>query len=130
LGNTEVSSVARVSKLGREAYLKAWSGKRLQPGSSSWVFDPVRDVQVFGFDVTVDGKPHREASADGLKRHEKELTANADKKLIMNFTHQLLMPATSRDSSAEWSVWMARNHEMVRLMLGRYPNVSLLVSSP
>ena len=128
LGNTEVSPVARVSKLGREEYLRVWSGKGLKPGSSSWAFDPVRDVRVIGFDVTVDGKPHGEASADGLKWLEKELTANTGKKLIMIFTHQLLMPTTPRDSSAEWSVWMVKNHEKVRLMLGRYPNVRLVVS--
>ena len=53
---------------------------------------------------------------------------NADSKLIMIFTHQILMPTTPRDSSAEWSVWMVRNHEKVRQMLGRYPNVRLVVS--
>jgi 3',5'-cyclic AMP phosphodiesterase CpdA len=128
LGNTEVSPVAGVSKLGREDFLKAWSGKGLKPGNSSWTVDPVREVRVIGFDVTVDGRPHGEASPEKLKWLESELRAAKNKKLIMIFTHQLLMPTTPRDTSPEWSIWMVKNHEKVRVMLERYPNVRLVIS--
>ncbi len=128
LGNTEVSPVSGVSKLGRDDYLKAWSGKGLKPGNSSWAFDPVRGVRVIGFDVTVDGKPHGEAGFENMRWLENELKVNKSKKLIIIFTHQLLMPTTSRDSSPEWSLWMVKNHEKVRVMLERYPNVRLVVS--
>lgn len=128
LGNTEVSPVSGVSKLGRDDYLKAWSGKGLKPGNSSWAFDPVRGVRVIGFDVTVDGKPHGEAGFENMRWLENELKVNKSKKLIIIFTHQLLMPTTPRDSSPEWSLWMVKNHEKVRVMLERYPNVRLVVS--
>lgn len=128
LGNTEVSPVGGVSKLGREDYLKAWSGKGLKPGRSSWAFDPVRGVRVIGFDVTVDGKPYGEADTKGLKWLENELNANKSKKLILIFTHQLLMPTTPRDTSPEWSFWMVKDHEKLRSVLERYANVRLVVS--
>jgi 3',5'-cyclic AMP phosphodiesterase CpdA len=129
LGNTEVSPIQGVSKLGREDYLKAWSGKGLKPGSSSWAFDPVNGVRVIGFDVTVDGRPHGEATTDGLKWLENELRENQKKKLVIVFTHQLLMPTTPKDESPEWSFWMVKNHEYVRSVLDRYPNVRLVVSA-
>lgn len=128
LGNTEVSPIRGVSKLGKDDYLKAWSGKGLKPGSSSWAFDPVHGVRVIGFDVTVDGRPHGEATSDGLKWLENELKANHKKKLIIVFTHQLLMPTTPKDDGPEWSIWMVKNHEKVRSVLDRYPNVRLVVS--
>jgi 3',5'-cyclic AMP phosphodiesterase CpdA len=128
LGNTEVSPINGVSKLGRDDYLKAWSGKGLKPGSSSWAFDPLQNVRVIGFDVTIDGKPHGEATPEGLKWLEKELQENKKKKLIIVFTHQLLIPTTPKDNSPEWSIWMVKNHEKVRSVLERYPNVRLVVS--
>jgi 3',5'-cyclic AMP phosphodiesterase CpdA len=128
LGNTEVSPIRGVSKLGRDEYLKAWSGKGLNPGSSSWAFDPVHNVRVIGFDVTVVGQPHGEATPDGLKWLENELKENQKKKLVVVFTHQLLMPTTPKDESSDWSFWMVKNHAKVRSVLERYPNVRLVVS--
>jgi 3',5'-cyclic AMP phosphodiesterase CpdA len=128
LGNTEVSPVSGVSRLRREDYLKAWSGKGLNQGSSSWAFDPVRGVRVIGLDVTVDGKPRGEATPEGLKWLEAELAANRSKKLIIIFTHQLLMPTTPKDNSPEWSFWMVKNHEKVRRVLEQYSNVRLVIS--
>jgi len=128
LGNTEVSPLTGVSKLGREEYLKAWSGKGLRPGNSSWAFNPVPGVRAIGFDVTVNGKPHGLASMEGLKWLENELSENEQKKLIIVFTHQLLMPTTEKDNGLEWGVWMVRNCEKVRNVLEQYPNVRLVVS--
>jgi Icc protein len=128
LGNTEVSPIAGVSRLGREDYLKTWSGRGLRPGHSSWAFDPVRNVRVIGFDVTVDGKPHGEASVTELKWLEQELKAGKSKKLIIVFTHQLLLPTTPRDKSPEWSIWMVKNNARVREVIESYPNVRLVVS--
>jgi Icc protein len=128
LGNTEVSPITGVSKLNRDDYLKAWTGNGLLPGHSSWAFDPVKNVRVIGFDVTVDGKPYGEASAQELKWLEDELKANRSKKLIIVFTHQLLMPTTPRDTSHEWSFWMVKNHALVREVIGSHPNVRLVVS--
>lgn len=128
LGNTEVSPVNGVSNLGREDYLKAWSGKGLKPGQSSWAFDPVKGVRVIGFDVTADGKPHGEASPAGLKWLEKELQENRNKKLIMVFTHQLLRPTTPQDKMQGWSLWMVKNSLKVNDILERHPNVRLVVS--
>lgn len=128
LGNTEVSPITGVSKLGREDYIKAWTSKGLRPGHSSWAFDPVRNVRVIGFDVTVDGKPYGEAGLLELKWLEGELKANKSKKLIILFTHQLLMPTTAKDKSPEWSFWMVRNHARVREILERFSNVRLVVS--
>jgi Icc protein len=128
LGNTEVSPINGVSQLGREDYLKAWAGRGLRPGRSSWAFDPVQNVRVIGFDVTVDGKPHGNASATELKWLETELKAARSRKLIIIFTHQLLQPTTSRDMSPEWSVWMVKNNALVRELIEAYPNVRLVVS--
>lgn len=128
LGNTEVSPITGISKLKREDYLSAWSGKGLRPGRSSWAFDPVKGVRVIGFDVTVDGKPHGQANAKGLAWLEDELKSNRSKKLIIIFTHQLLLPTTPRDSQPAWSLWMVKNHGQVRALLERYPNVRLVVS--
>ncbi len=128
LGNTEVSPVAGVSKLGRDDYLKAWTGKGLQPGRSSWAFDPVRGVRVIGFDVTVDGKPHGEAGLSGLKWLENDLKENKSKKLVIIFTHQLIMPTTPRDKTPEWSLWMVKNHARVQELIEQFPNVRLVIS--
>jgi Icc protein len=128
LGNTEVSPISGVSKLKREDYLNIWYNKGLRPGHSSWAFDPVRSARVIGFDVTVDGKPYGQASRKGLKWLENELTVNQKKKLIIIFTHQLLMPTTERDKSEDWSFWIVKNHEEVRALLNRFPNVKLVVS--
>lgn len=128
LGNTEVSPITGVSRLGREDYIKAWTSKGLRPGHSSWAFDPVRNVRVIGFDVTVDGKPYGEASAIELKWLENELKTNTSKKLIIIFTHQLLMPTTAKDKTSEWSFWMVKNHARVRSLIEQFPNVRLVVS--
>lgn len=128
LGNTEVSPVSGVSKLGREDYLKAWSGKGLRPGNSSWTFDPVRGVTVIGLDVTAEGKPYGEVGPTRLKWLDETLKANKGKKLVIVFTHQLLMPTTPKDSTPDWSLWMVKNHEKVRVVLEKYPNVRLVVS--
>jgi 3',5'-cyclic AMP phosphodiesterase CpdA len=128
LGNTEVSPATGVSRLGREEYLRAWAGKGLRPGHSSWAFDPVKQVRVIGFDVTVDGKPYGEASQPGLKWLESELRANTSRKLIIVITHQLLLPTTGRDTAPEWSLWMVKNHARVRELLEQFPNVRLVVS--
>ena len=128
LGNTEVSPVTNVSKLGRADYLKAWTGRGLRPGHSSWAFDPVRNVRVIGLDVTVDGSPHGEASAQELKWLESELKANASKKLIIIFTHQPLVATTPNDKESAGSFWMVRNHDKVRSIIESYKNVRLVVS--
>lgn len=128
LGNTEVSPVTGVSRLGREDYIRAWTSKGLRPGHSSWAFDPVRNVRVIGLDVTVDGKPYGEASLIELKWLESELKTHKSKKLIMLFTHQLIMPTTPKDQSPEWSFWMIKNHKRVREIIESYPNVRLVVS--
>ncbi len=128
LGNTEVSPITGVSKLGREDYLKAWAGRGLKPGHSSWAFDPVKNVRVIGLDVTVDGKPQGEASVQELKWLETDLKANKSKKLVIVFTHQLLLPTSEKDKSREWSFWTVKNSERVREVLESYPNVRLVVS--
>jgi 3',5'-cyclic AMP phosphodiesterase CpdA len=128
LGNTEVSPINGTSRVLKIDYIRAWSGQGLKPGRTSWVFDPVRGVRVIGFDVTVDGKPYGEASAKGLKWLKGELDENKSKKLIIVFTHQLVMPTTPRDTTPEWSFWMVRNHEQLRAMLEQYANVRLVVS--
>jgi 3',5'-cyclic AMP phosphodiesterase CpdA len=128
LGNTEVSPVSGVSKLGRDDYLKAWNGKGLRPGHSSWAFDPVSGVMAIGFDVTVDGKPYGEASLEELKWLEKQLNENKSKKLIIVFTHQLLMPTTAQDKTRAWSFWMVKNSTRVREVLEAHPNVRLVIS--
>jgi 3',5'-cyclic AMP phosphodiesterase CpdA len=63
-----------------------------------------------------------------LKWLEDELTRNKKKKLIIIFTHQLLMPTTERDKSEDWSFWMVKNHEEVRALLKRFLNVRLVIS--
>ncbi len=73
LGNTEVSPIAGVSKLSRGDYLKAWTGRGLRQGRSSWAFDPTPGVRFIGFDVTVEGKPYGEATPKGLRWLEHEL---------------------------------------------------------
>lgn len=128
LGNTEVSPITGVSKLFKEDYIKAWTGRGLRPGHTSWAFDPVRNVRVIGLDVTAEGKPYGEASLIELKWLESELRANRSKKLIIIFTHQLLMPTTERDKSPEWSFWMVKNHERVCDLIEKFPNVRLVVS--
>jgi 3',5'-cyclic AMP phosphodiesterase CpdA len=128
LGNTEVSPVANVSKLTKADYLKTWSGKGLTSQSTSWSVEAAKGVQIIGFDVTIDGKPHGMATPDGLKWLEAQLNENEDKKMIIVFTHQLLMPTNPKDTSPEWSIWMARNHEKTRQLLEKYHNVRLVVS--
>ncbi len=130
LGNTEVSPVTGVSKLTKEDYIKAWTGRGLRPGHTSWAFDPdkVKNVRVIGFDVTVDGKPYGEAGVAELRWLEGELKANKSKKLIILFTHQLLLPTTEQDKTGGWSVWMVKNHARVRELIQKFPNVRLVVS--
>jgi Icc protein len=128
LGNTEASPVHGVSKLTKEDFIKAWTGRGLRPGHTSWAFDPVRGVRVIGWDVTVDGRPHGEAGPEGMQWLKNELRAHRNKKLIILFTHQLLMPTTPRDTSPEWSFWMVKNHTAVRDMIARFPNVRLVIS--
>ncbi len=128
LGDTEVSPNEGVSKLGREDYLKAWSGRGVKPGKASWAFDPVPGVRLIGFDVTVDGKSYGNASAEGLKWLENELNASKGRKLVIIATHQLLNPTTSQDLTPSWSLWMVRNHERVRDLISRYKNVRLAIS--
>jgi len=128
LGNTEVSPVAGVSKLNKEDFIRAWTSRGLRPGHTSWAFEPVKNVRVIGFDVTVEGKPYGEAGLLELKWLEGELKENKSKKLIILFTHQLLMPASPRDKSPEWSFWMVKNHTRVTEIIGKYPNVRLVVS--
>ncbi len=128
LGNTEVSSVAGVSSLTRNDYLKSWGDRGLRPGRSSWAFDPVPGVRIIGWDVTVDGKSYGEATLEGLRWLEKELAASRNRKLIILFTHQPLLPTTERDKESLWSVWMVKNHARVREVLKRYPNLRLAVS--
>jgi Icc protein len=128
LGNTEVSPVSGVSKLRKDDYLKAWSGKGLRPGHSSWAFDPVSSVRVIGLDVTVDGKPYGEARIEELKWLENELNENKSKKLIIVFTHHLLVPTTAKDTTRVWSFWMVKNSTRVREILEAHPNVRLVIS--
>ncbi len=128
LGNTEVSPVSGVSNLGRDEYLKAWSGMGVRPGRSSWTFDPANGVRVIGWDVTVDGKPYGEARPEALSWLEKELAAGKKKKLIILFTHQVLMPTTQQDTGSLWSVWMVKNHAQVREVLKGHSNVRLAIS--
>lgn len=128
LGNAEVSPVAGKSKLARQDYLLAWRGRGVGPWESSWAFDPVPGVRIIGFDVTVDGKPYGEASSTGLAWLERELHASRNRKLVIIATHQLLVPTTPRDAAPEWSIWMVRNHAVVRDLIERYPNVRLVLS--
>lgn len=128
LGNAEVSPVAGRSKLGRAEYLEAWRGRGLWPGRSSWAFDPVRDARIIGLDVTVDNRPEGLATPETLAWLAAELRRHSKKRLIIIVTHQLLLPTSPRDLTPEWSLWMVRNHEQVRRMLERHPNVRMVIS--
>lgn len=128
LGNSEVSPIPGESKLGREDYLRAWSGRGLRQQRSSWAFDPAPGVRFIGFDVTVDGRPYGEATPKGLRWLEHELATNRMKKLIIVATHQLLLPTIPLDLTPAWSLWMVRNHAQVRELLERFPNVRLVLS--
>ena len=128
LGNTEVSPVPGASRLSRSDYLLAWRGRGVGPGRASWSIEPVQNVKVIGFDVTVDGKPYGEAGPAALAWLSNELEASRKARLVIVVTHQLLLPTTPRDSAPEWSLWMVRNHIAVRDVLERYPNVRLVLS--
>ncbi|MDA8099769.1 MAG: metallophosphoesterase [Nitrospiraceae bacterium] len=128
LGNMEVSPIPGKSKFGRSEYLFALRGRGLEPGQASWTADPVKGVRVIGFDVTVDGKPYGEASPLGLKWLAETLDDAKDKKLVIVATHQLLLPTCPRDSTPEWSLFMVKNHAVVRELLEQYPNVRLVLS--
>ncbi|MDH4163527.1 MAG: metallophosphoesterase [Nitrospirota bacterium] len=128
LGNMEVSPVAGVSTLTTEDYLSAWRGRGVAPGRTSWTADPVSTVRVIGFDVTVEGRPYGEAGPERLAWLRKQLRAAKKKKLVILATHQLLLPTTPRDTMPEWSLWMVRNHAVVRELLEQHPNVRLVVS--
>lgn len=128
LGNTEVSPVSGVSKLSKEDYLKAWSGKGLRPNQTSWSFDPVKGVRVIGFDVTVDGKPYGEASPKGIKWLDNELKESESKKLVILFMHHPVMRTTPQDDTAAWSLWMVKNRSKVRDLVERYPNVRMVIT--
>lgn len=128
LGNMEVSPVAGASQLKKEDFLKAWRGRGPAPGRTSWVVDPAPGVRLIGFDVTVDGKPYGEAGPERLLWLSSQLALAKKKKLVIVATHQLLLPTTPRDVSPEWSLWMVRDHAAVRDVLGRFPNVRLVIS--
>lgn len=128
LGNTEVSPVSGVSKLDRDAYLRAWCGKGPAPKKASWAFDPVPGVRFIGLDVTVDGRPDGEADSSRLAWLEAELSGSRNRRLVIIATHQLLHPTTPLDLSPEWSLWMVRNHKEVRELISRFPNVKLVIS--
>ena len=128
LGNTEVSPAPGFTRLGRNDYLRLWSGQGLRPGRSSWAFSPARGVRFIGFDVTVDGRPYGEATPERLRWLERELAENRDKKLIIIATHQLLHPTTALDLTPAWSLWMVRNHAQVRELLEKFRNVRLVIS--
>jgi hypothetical protein len=128
LGNAEVSPIPGASKLSRTDYLLAWRGKGLGQGRSSWSVEPVNGVRVIGFDVTVEGKPYGEAGPGALAWLSNELEASRKARLVIIVTHQLLLPTSPRDSTPEWSLWMVRNHNAVRDVLERYPNVRLVIS--
>lgn len=128
LGNAEVSPVPGASKLLKADYQLAWRGRGLGAERTSWAFDPVRGVRVIGLDVTKDGVPYGEAGPDRLRWLEAELAACRDRKLVIVVTHQLLWPASPKDLTPEWSLWMVRDHQEVRSVLERFPNVRLVLS--
>ncbi len=128
LGNMEASPVPGSSKLAKSDFLAAWRGRGIQAGHGSWTADPVRNVRVIGFDVTVDGMPYGDAVPERLAWLEHELDAARDRKLVIIATHQLLNPTCPRDVMPEWNLWMVRNHAIVRELLDQYPNVRLAVS--
>jgi Icc protein len=128
LGNSEVSPVSGASKLSRPEYLFAWRGRGLAPVRSSWSFEPAKGVRMIGFDVTVDGKPYGEASPGSLAWLKNELEASAKARLVIVVTHQLLLPTTPLDTTPEWSLWMVKNHFVVRELLEQFPNVRMVIS--
>ena len=128
LGNSEVSPVPGASKLARADYLFAWRRHGVAHGRSSWSFEPAKGVRMIGFDVTVDGKPYGEAGQESLAWLRKELTASRKAKLVIVVTHQLLCPTTPRDTTPEWSLWMVKNHFVVRELLEQFPNVRMVIS--
>lgn len=128
LGNTEVSPEPGVSRLDKDAYLRAWRGRGPAPGKASWAFDPVPGVRFIGFDVTVEGRPEGEADSRRLAWLEAELHRSRKYRLVIIAAHQLIYPTTPLDLSPEWSLWMVRNHEEVRELISRFPNVKLVIS--
>jgi 3',5'-cyclic AMP phosphodiesterase CpdA len=128
LGNSEVSPVRGASKLARADYLFAWRGHGVATGRSSWSFEPAKGVRMIGFDVTVDGKPYGEASPASLAWLKDELEASAKARLVIVVTHQLLLPTTPQDTTPEWSLWMVKNHFVVRELLEQFPNVRMVIS--
>lgn len=128
LGNMEVSPVPGASKLSKADYLRAWWGHGVGPGRSSWSFEPEKGVRIIGLDVTVDGRPYGEAGPAALAWLKNELDASAKARLIIVITHQLLLPTTQKDTTPEWSLWMVRNHALVRELLEQYPNVRIVIS--
>jgi len=85
-------------------------------------------VKIIGLDVTVDGKPYGEVGPAALTWLSNELEASRKARLVIVVTHQLLLPSSPRDTTPEWSLWMVRNHDAVREVLERYPNVRLVIS--
>jgi 3',5'-cyclic AMP phosphodiesterase CpdA len=83
---------------------------------------------MIGFDVTVDGKPYGEASPGSLAWLKNELEASAKARLVIVVTHQLLLPTTPLDTTPEWSLWMVKNHFVVRELLEQFPNVRMVIS--
>lgn len=128
LGNAEVSPVPGASKLMKQDYLLAWRGRGLGQDRTSWAFDPVPGVRVIGLDVTKEGVPYGEAGPERVRWLEAELAASRNRRLVIIVTHQLLWPASPRDLSPEWSVWMVRDHQAVRSVLERHRNVRLVLS--
>lgn len=128
LGNMEVSPVPGASKLSKDDYLFAWRGRGVAPGRTSWAFDPVKGVRMIGFDVTVPGKAHGEASPEGMKWLEGELRASRDRRLVIIATHHLLLPTTQLDRTPAGALWMVKNHAQVRDLLEGFPNVRMVIS--
>jgi 3',5'-cyclic AMP phosphodiesterase CpdA len=128
LGNTEVSPVPGVSTMTKEAFLMAWRGRGVAPGRSSWSVEPEKGVRIIGFDVTLDGKTHGEASPASLSWLGGELAASARSRLVIVVTHQLLLPTNKGDSGPEGALWMVKNHVAVRDILEKYPNVRMVIS--
>lgn len=128
LGNAEVSPVPGATTLLKADYQRAWRGRGLGTERTSWAFDPVRGVRVIGFDVTRDGVPYGEAGPQRIRWLDAELAASRDRRLVIIITHQLLWPASPGDLAPEGSLWMVKDHQAVREVLERYPNVRLVLS--
>jgi len=128
LGNMEVSPVPGASKLSKADYLRAWGGRGVGPGRSSWSFEPEKGVRIIGLDVTVDGRPYGEAGPAALAWLRNELEKNRKARFVTIVTHQLLHPSTQRDTMPEWSLWMVRNRTAVQEILEQFPNVRLVIS--